>query len=92
MSIEHCQQKQQQQQEEDAGSTSNMDLISLVMQNTSYDQHITLYIDPDHPTRSITAAEARGLVKQLIAGLKAYGLKKGDCVCVHAYNDVLAGR
>ena len=70
------------------GTTNGSDLVSWVMRNTSYDQHMTLYIDPDHPTRSITAVEARTTVKQLIAGLKAHGLKKGDCVCMHAYNDV----
>ena len=64
------------------------DLLSWVLSNKSYDQHQIIYIDPDHPKRSITAAEVQLAIKKLIAGFKALGLKKGDCVCVHAFNDV----
>jgi len=28
------------------------------------------------------------MIRQLVAGLHAAGLKKGDCVCLHSFNDV----
>lgn len=69
-------------------SEGNLDIVSWVLNNHTYDQHSPIYIDPDRPTRSLTATETRSLVKKLIAGLKAAGLKKGDVVCVNAFNDV----
>ena len=66
----------------------NTDLVSWVFANQGYDQHRKIYIDTEDPTRSLSAAKARTTVTKLIAGFKAVGLKKGDCVCVHAFNDV----
>ena len=66
----------------------DFDLVSWVLNNHHYDQHAPLYIDPDHPSRCLTAAEVRCLVKRLIAGLKAAGLQEGDVVCLNAFNDV----
>ena len=64
------------------------DLVSWVFGNQSYDQDRVIYIDAEQPERTITAKQARQMVKRLIAGLKAAGLRKGDCVCIHAFNDV----
>lgn len=64
------------------------DLVSWVFGNQSYDQDRVIYIDAEQPERTITAKQARQKVKQLVAGLKAAGLRKGDCVCIHAFNDV----
>ena len=67
---------------------SRMDLVSWTFGNEDYDQNREIYIDPDNPGRSITASEARSLVRKLVAGFKAVGLQRGDCVCLHAFNDV----
>jgi long-subunit acyl-CoA synthetase (AMP-forming) len=67
-----------------------MDLVSWIFGNGDYDQNCKIYIDPAHPTRSLTANEARSMVRKLVAGFKAKGLQKGDCVCLHAFNDVRA--
>lgn len=64
------------------------DLVSWAFGNQSYDQDRVIYIDAEQPERTITAKQARQKVKQLVAGLKAAGLRKGDCVCIHAFNDV----
>lgn len=65
-----------------------MDVVSWTFSNTDYDQNREIYIEPDKPERSITAQEARCMVKKLAAGFKAAGLQRGDCVCIHAFNDV----
>lgn len=38
--------------------------------------------------RFITSGSAHSTVRRLIAGLKAEGLRPGDCVCLHSFNDV----
>lgn len=69
---------------------SKMDLVSWIFGNGDYDQDTKIYIDPENRERSISANEARTYVRKFIAGWKAVGLKSGDCVCVHAFNDVRA--
>ena len=65
-----------------------MDLVSWIFGNSDYDQDKKIYIDPENRQRSISAKEARVTVRKFVAGWKAVGLKPGDCVCVHAFNDV----
>ena len=65
-----------------------MDLVSWTFGNEDYDQDRKIYIDSDNPNRSITANGARRMVRKLVAGFKAVGLQPGDCVCLHAFNDV----
>ena len=69
---------------------SKMDLVSWIFGNSNYDQDAKIYIDPENRQRSISANEARTTVRKFVAGWKAVGLKPGDCVCVHAFNDVRA--
>ena len=69
---------------------SKMDLVSWVFGNSNYDQDAKIYIDPENRQRSISANEARATVRKFVAGWKAVGLNPGDCVCVHAFNDVRA--
>lgn len=48
-----------------------------------------IYIDAARPgTRSITLAQARQLVRKIIAGLHAAGIQPGDAVSVHSFNDI----
>ena len=65
-----------------------MDLVSWVLGNHDYDQGKKIYIDAANPERSITATEARTIVRRFVAGFKAAGLEPGECVCLHAFNDV----
>ncbi len=67
---------------------SKMDLVSWIFGSCNYDQDTKIYIDPENRQRSISANEARVIVRKFVAGWKAVGLKPGDCVCVHAFNDV----
>ncbi|CAD6578368.1 MAG: hypothetical protein ASARMPREDX12_008723 [Alectoria sarmentosa] len=68
---------------------SKMDLVSWIFGNRDYDQDTKIYIDPENAERSISANEARATVRKFVAGWKAVGLKPGDCVCVHAFNDMM---
>jgi hypothetical protein len=47
-----------------------------------------IYIDAKNPSGSISSNQARVIIRKLVAGLHAAGLKKGDCVCLHSFNDV----
>jgi hypothetical protein len=47
-----------------------------------------IYVDAADPTRSISAAEAKSLIRKLASGFHVAGVRHGDCVCVHAFNDV----
>ena len=77
-------------QTQDCSYPHRMDLVSWIFGNDEYDHNRKIYIDPDHPGRCLSANEARSMVRKLVAGFKANGLQPGDCVCVHAFNDVRA--
>jgi long-subunit acyl-CoA synthetase (AMP-forming) len=47
-----------------------------------------IYVDATDSSRSISCQQARGMVKRLAAGFQKAGLRRGDCVCMHAFNDV----
>jgi hypothetical protein len=47
-----------------------------------------LYFDSEDDSRSLTGPQVRTNVKKLIAGLKAAGVEKGDCVVLHLFNSV----
>ncbi|KAJ5342787.1 AMP-dependent synthetase/ligase [Penicillium brevicompactum] len=64
------------------------DLLSYIFDNPSYDQDQPIYIDVHNPSRSISCNQARKLIRQLIAGLRAAGLQQGDCVLIHSFNDI----
>ncbi|KAF7879023.1 hypothetical protein EAF04_000223 [Stromatinia cepivora] len=64
------------------------DLLSWIFDDIPYDQDAKTYIDANDPSRSISAKQARIIVRKLVAGFHAAGLKKGDCVCLHSFNDV----
>jgi 4-coumarate--CoA ligase len=49
---------------------------------------IQIYIDAVDPSHHITAAQAKVLICQLIAGFKHAGIKEGDVVVVHAFNSI----
>ena len=53
---------------------------------------LLLYIDPDHPERNFSSRQLKKMVSHMVAGLKYFGLQKGDAVCVMALNDVSGAR
>lgn len=50
---------------------------------------LQIYIDASNPARSISARQARSIIRRLVAGFRAAGLDKGDTVCLHSFNDVV---
>ncbi|KAJ5542743.1 hypothetical protein N7535_005167 [Penicillium sp. DV-2018c] len=64
------------------------DLLSHIFDEPQYDQDQPIYVDVHKPSRSISCNQARKIVRQLIAGLRAAGLQKGDCVLIHSFNDI----
>ncbi|KAF2084078.1 acetyl-CoA synthetase-like protein [Saccharata proteae CBS 121410] len=64
------------------------DVLSWYFDDPQYDLDKPLYIDAACPDRCHTAREARTLIRKLAAGFTAAGLKKGDVVCIHSFNDI----
>ncbi|KAJ5106107.1 hypothetical protein N7456_002782 [Penicillium angulare] len=64
------------------------DLLSFIFDDPPYDQDKPIYVDVKNPKRQISCNQARKLIRQLIAGLRAAGLQQGDCVLIHSFNDI----
>ncbi|KAK5170923.1 uncharacterized protein LTR77_004067 [Saxophila tyrrhenica] len=65
------------------------DIISWCYDNReAFDQDKPIYVDAADPSRSISATQAYKLIRQLVAGFQAAGLKKGDVVCLHSFNNL----
>ncbi|KAJ4502609.1 hypothetical protein HRR78_008274 [Exophiala dermatitidis] len=65
------------------------DILTFAFANLGrYDNDQPIFIDATDPSRSISALRALHVVRRLIKGLKELGLKEGDCVCLHAFNNV----
>ncbi|KAL2367079.1 AMP-binding enzyme [Blastomyces gilchristii SLH14081] len=64
------------------------DILSWIFDSPSYDQDRPVYIDAKDPSCSISFNQARKIIRQLIAGLRAAGFKQGDCLNIHSFNDV----
>ncbi|EGP86358.1 4-coumarate,CoA ligase-like protein, partial [Zymoseptoria tritici IPO323] len=47
-----------------------------------------VYIDAFDPKRQYTHGQARTTIRKLVAGLRKAGLRQGDVVCVHSFNDI----
>ena len=47
-----------------------------------------IFVDAADESKSITASQAKTLIRQLIAGFRDHGLKKGDCVCICSFNSI----
>ncbi|CAO2657301.1 Nn.00g034270.m01.CDS01 [Neocucurbitaria sp. VM-36] len=64
------------------------DILSWMYDEPLFDQNTPIYIDANDPSNSISAAQAKTLIRQLIAGLKHAGLQKGDGVLIHSFNSI----
>ncbi|BCS29575.1 acyl--CoA ligase [Aspergillus puulaauensis] len=65
-----------------------LDILSYLFGNPQYNPDKPVYIDVANPSRSISLNQARTIVRQLIAGLRKWGVKEGDCVAIHSFNDI----
>jgi hypothetical protein len=65
------------------------DLVSFAFNSqVKLNKRTPLYIDADCPSRSLNATQTRTLVRKLIAGFRDAGLRRGDRVVVHLFNNV----
>ncbi|KAK0630282.1 adenylate-forming enzyme AfeA [Bombardia bombarda] len=68
------------------------DLVSYALdKQTNYDGDKRVFINAEDPSQFLTADGTVKLVRQLIAGMQAQGLKKGDSVLLHMANHYLYG-
>ena len=65
------------------------DIVSLALDNCTYDPHIPIYHDLDNLSRTISHAQAKIYVRQLVAGFRRAGLRKGDCFSITSFNDIM---
>ncbi|KAF1841669.1 AMP-binding enzyme [Cucurbitaria berberidis CBS 394.84] len=67
---------------------STKDILSWIYDEPVFDQNKHIYIDANDPSNFISAAHAKILIRQLIAGFQHAGLKKGDVVLIHSFNSI----
>ncbi|KAF2140159.1 uncharacterized protein K452DRAFT_230476 [Aplosporella prunicola CBS 121167] len=68
----------------------SLDVVSWALgRQYAYDQDKPLLVDATDRTHSLSANEARSLVRRLVCGLLAFGLQKGDAVCIVSHNDIM---
>ncbi|KAK7530122.1 amp dependent CoA ligase [Phyllosticta citricarpa] len=76
----------------DLAALSRLDLLTYVFGaagSTGANEDTPALIDAEDPSRSLSINQARVIVRKMVAGLKAFGLKQGDTVCIHATNDIM---
>ncbi|KIW86931.1 uncharacterized protein Z519_12396 [Cladophialophora bantiana CBS 173.52] len=66
----------------------NKDILSWMFDKPKFNQDRPVYIDAIDPSRSISARQARVIIRKLAAGFHAAGVIPGDCVCVHSFNNI----
>ncbi|KAJ6263421.1 S-dihydroxybenzoyltransferase [Drechslerella dactyloides] len=64
------------------------DILSWLFKS-NYDHGQKILIDGLNPERFVTANAIKSMVRSLIGGLRGIGVKPGDSVCIHSFNDIL---
>ncbi|EWC46274.1 hypothetical protein DRE_04445 [Drechslerella stenobrocha 248] len=64
------------------------DLLSWVF-GGQHDRTKKIFVDAINPGRYLTTDTVKATVRSLIGGLKSIGVKPGDAVCIHSFNDIL---
>ncbi|KAF2032209.1 4-coumarate-CoA ligase-like protein [Setomelanomma holmii] len=64
------------------------DILSWIYDDLAYDQDTPIYIDANAPSHSISAAQAKTLIRKLVAGLQHEGIRPGDTVLAHSFNNL----
>ena len=64
------------------------DILSWTFDDLNYNWDEPIYIDGKNPKNSISARQARTLIRKLIAGFRSIGVQHGDCVCMNSFNDI----
>ncbi|EME84232.1 uncharacterized protein MYCFIDRAFT_152492 [Pseudocercospora fijiensis CIRAD86] len=65
------------------------DLLTWTFDHCNYDKNTPIYIDLENPSRTLSWTQSRTVVRQLIAGFHAAGLRPGDCVMIASFNDIM---
>ncbi|KAF8544633.1 hypothetical protein BDD12DRAFT_814991 [Trichophaea hybrida] len=64
------------------------DILSWMFDSPWYDLNKTIYISANDPSRSLTGAQCKDIICRLAKGLRDAGLRKGDVVMLHSFNDI----
>jgi long-subunit acyl-CoA synthetase (AMP-forming) len=63
------------------------DILSWYFEDPKCDEDDPIYIDAANTSRSYSQKQAKEAIRKVAAGLRAIGLKRGDTVCLHSFND-----
>lgn len=66
----------------------NQDILSWTFDKLHYDWDDPIYIDALNPKNSVSARQAKSLIRKLAAGFRSIGVQKGDCICINSFNDI----
>jgi acyl-CoA synthetase (AMP-forming)/AMP-acid ligase II len=66
----------------------NVDFCSWIFGNKDYDLDKAIYIDAHDPDHALSHNQCLSIVRKLVAGLRACGVRPGDTVCLHSYNHI----
>lgn len=64
------------------------DILTWSFDSITYDEDKPIYVEALKPENSISARQARSMIRKLIAGLRSIGLQQGDCACINSFNDI----
>lgn len=64
------------------------DILSWYFDEPQFDLDQTVYLKAEDTSQHYTGRQAYHTIRKLIAGFRAHGLQKGDCVCLNSFNDV----
>ncbi|KIW04485.1 uncharacterized protein PV09_04244 [Verruconis gallopava] len=64
------------------------DIVSYILDNPQYDVDKPVYRDPEDANHFFSHRMATAMIRRLIAGFRATGLKKGDTILVHSFNSI----
>ncbi|KIW11304.1 hypothetical protein PV08_10604 [Exophiala spinifera] len=64
------------------------DILSWIFDAPDYDVDKPILVDASQPERFISHIHARTTIRKIIAGLRHMGVRRGDCVIVHSFNDI----
>lgn len=70
-------------------SSISRDVVTFALDaQTEYDSAKPLFVNAHNSSQFLTAAQFEQLVRTLIAGFAAQGIKRGDVVLLHTGNNV----
>ncbi|KAI5856369.1 4-coumarate-CoA ligase-like protein [Tricharina praecox] len=66
----------------------NTDLLSWMFDKPIYDLEKIIFVSANDTSRTLTGVKCREIIRKIAKGLKDAGLKRGDTLLLHSFNDI----